>query len=197
MIRTVFQVGGTAQYTRAENSTGSTTEPKPIGCVPEKGNSTADSATTTLGATPSAQAPGRRFCRNRATATRPTNSPETGEAIVDRAASGAAHSPLAQRSWRQRWGQQNTAATAPSPNIMPSPNVTRPDTALASSPNRPASEAHSGLRTTRLRIRIIVSSPADTVPAIIIVVRTPNTDIRYGEITLYDTGCMPPYQARL
>ena len=27
--------------------------------------------------------------------------------------------------------------------------------------------------------------------------RTPSTDIRYGETTLYETGCMPPYQARL
>jgi hypothetical protein len=43
----------------------------------------------------------------------------------------------------------------------------------------------------------MVSSPAEIVPAIIIVVRTPSTDIRYGETTLYDTGCMPPYQARL
>src|SRR5690349_8380500 len=46
-------------------------------------------------------------------------------------------------------------------------------------------------------MRIIVSSPAETVPAIIMVVRTPSTDIRYGDTTLYDTGCIPPYQARL
>ncbi|CAM5560190.1 hypothetical protein SGRIM128S_01809 [Streptomyces griseomycini] len=80
---------------------------------------------------------------------------------------------------------------------MPSPNVTRPEAALHSSANTPASAAHSGLRTTRPRMRTSVSSPADTVPAIIIVVRTPRTDIRYGDTTLYDTGCMPPYQARL
>src|SRR5438132_734761 len=80
---------------------------------------------------------------------------------------------------------------------MPRPYVTRPDAALHSSAKRPASEAHSGFFTERLRIRISVSRPAEIVPAIIIVVRTPRTDIRYGDTTLYDTGCMPPYQARL
>ncbi|GHG76094.1 hypothetical protein GCM10018980_73810 [Streptomyces capoamus] len=174
-----------------------TTEPIPIGWVPENGNSHADTATTADGASPSAHAPGRRFCRNSAAATRPTNSPATGEAMVASAASGAAARAFAQRLYRHRYGQQNTAATAPSANIVPSPKVTRPEIALARNAATPPSEAHSGLRTARLRIRTSVSSAADTVPAIIIVVRTPRTDIRYGDTTLYDTGCMPPYQARL
>ncbi len=80
---------------------------------------------------------------------------------------------------------------------MPRPKVTRPEAALHSSAKTPASAGPRGSRTARLRIRIMVSSPAESVPAIIIVVRTPSTDIRYGETTLYDTGCMPPYQARL
>ncbi len=104
--------------------------------------------------------------------------------MVDRAASGAAQAAFAQRRYRQRYGQQNTAATAPSPNSVPRPNVTRPDTALPSSPNRPISAAGSGWRTARLRTRTSVSSPAESVPASIIVVRTPSTDIRYGDTTL-------------
>ena len=70
---------------------------KAIGWVPEKGNSQAETATTAVGARPSAHAPGRRFCRNSATATSPTNRPATGEAAVASAASGAAHSAFAQR----------------------------------------------------------------------------------------------------
>ncbi|MGC0376673.1 hypothetical protein RKD28_004189 [Streptomyces sp. SAI-229] len=197
VIRTVLHSAGTRTYTRTEYSSGRITEPMPIGWVPENGNSHADTATTALGARPSAHAPGRRFCRNRATATRPTNSPATGEAMVASAASGAAHRAFAHRLWRQRYGQQKTTATAPSANMVPSPYVTRPEAALHSSANTPASAAHRGLRTDRLRISTRVSSPADTVPAIIIVVRTPRTDIRYGDTTLYDTGCIPPYQARL
>ncbi len=173
------------------------TEPNPMGWVPENGNSQADTATTADGARPSAHAPGRRFCRNSATATRPTNSPATGEAIVASAASGAATRAFAQRLKRHRCGQQNTAATEPSANIVPSPKVTRPEIALHRKAKTPASEAHSGFLTARLRISTVVSRPAETVPAIIIVVRTPRTDIRYGDTTLYDTGCMPPYQARL
>ncbi|CAM5361039.1 hypothetical protein STANM309S_05878 [Streptomyces tanashiensis] len=84
-------------YTTAEYSSGRITEPMPIGWVPENGNSQADTATTAVGASPSAQAPGRRFCRNSATATRPTNSPATGDAMVASAASGAAHRAFAQR----------------------------------------------------------------------------------------------------
>ena len=80
---------------------------------------------------------------------------------------------------------------------MPRPKVTRPEAALHSSANTPARDGHSGCRTALVRIRISVSSPAEIVPAIIIVVRTPSTDIRYGDTTLYDTGCIPPYQARL
>ncbi|CAO0828629.1 hypothetical protein SMICM17S_07440 [Streptomyces microflavus] len=53
------------------------------------------------------------------------------------------------------------------------------------------------MRTARTRTRISAVSPAETVPTIIIVERTPSNDIRYGETTLYETGCMPPYQARL
>ncbi len=70
---------------------------------------------------------------------------------------------------------------------MPSPKVTRPEIALAISPKTPASDAHRGFRTERLRSRTSVSRPAEMVPAIIIVVRTPRTDIRYGDTTLYDT----------
>ncbi len=99
--------------------------------------------------------------------------------------------------YRHRYGQQNTAATAPTANIMPSPNVTRPDSALHRNAKTPASAQASGLRTAGTRTRISAVSPEETVPTIIIVVRTPSTDIRYGETTLYETGCMPPYQARL
>ncbi|CAM5360954.1 hypothetical protein STANM309S_05877 [Streptomyces tanashiensis] len=80
---------------------------------------------------------------------------------------------------------------------MPSPNVTRPEVALAISAKTPASAAHSGLRTDPAAQRTSVSRPAEIVPAIIIVVRTPRTDIRYGDTTLYDTGCMPPYQVKV
>jgi hypothetical protein len=91
---------------------------------------------------------------------------------------------LAQRLYRHLYGQQKTTATAPSANIVPRPKVTRPETALHRNAKRPASDAHSGFFTDRLRMRIIVSRPAETVPAIIIVVRTPSTDIRYGDTTL-------------
>ncbi len=80
---------------------------------------------------------------------------------------------------------------------MPRPKVTRPDRALQRKAKTPASEHHRGLRTALTRTRISAVRAADTVPTIIIVVRTPRTDIRYGETTLYDTGCIPPYQARL
>lgn len=89
--------------------------------MPEKGNSHADTATTAAGARPSAQKPGRRFWKNSATAIRPTNRPATGEDMVASAASGAATSAFAQRLKRQRCGQQNTAATAPSANMVPRP----------------------------------------------------------------------------
>jgi hypothetical protein len=59
--------------------------------------------------------------------------------MVDRPASGAATTAFAQRLCRQRYGQQNTAATAPSANIVPSPKVTRPEIALHSSATTPAS----------------------------------------------------------
>lgn len=80
---------------------------------------------------------------------------------------------------------------------MPRPKVTRPEAALHSSANTPARDGHTGFRTALVRIRISVSSPAEIVPAIISVVRTPSTAIRYGDTTLYETGCIPPYQARL
>lgn len=97
VIRTVFQSRGTTAKTATEHSSGRDAEPKDIGWVPEKGNSQADRATTAVGASPSAHAPGRRFWRNSAAATSPTKSPATGEPIVASAASGAAHSAFAQR----------------------------------------------------------------------------------------------------
>lgn len=197
VIRTVFQSRGTTAKTTAENSSGSIAEPKDIGWVPEKGNIKADTATTAVGPSPSAHAPGRRFWRNSATATRPTNRPATGDDIVASAASGAAHSAFAHRLWRQRCGQQKTTATAASANIVPRPYVTRPDTALQRNAKTPASAGHTGSLTGRLRTSTSVSRAAEIVPAIIIVVRTPSTDIRYGDTMLYDTGCIPPYQARL
>lgn len=80
---------------------------------------------------------------------------------------------------------------------MPRPNVTRPDSALQRNAKTPAIEQASGLRTARTRTRISAVSAADSVPATIIVLRTPSSDIRYGDTTLYETGCIPPYQARL
>lgn len=80
---------------------------------------------------------------------------------------------------------------------MPRPKVTRPEIALHRSANTPAATGATGFRTALLRISTSMSRPAEAVPAIIIVVRTPSTAIRYGDTTLYDTGCMPPYQARL
>lgn len=97
VIRTVFHSLGTSAKTSPAEISGSEAEPKDIGWVPEKGNSQAETATTTVGAMPSAYAPGRRFWRKRATATRPTNSPATGDAAVASAASGAAHRAFAQR----------------------------------------------------------------------------------------------------
>ncbi|CAM5314837.1 hypothetical protein TPAU25S_00952 [Tsukamurella paurometabola] len=98
VMRTVSHSAGTRTHTRIEYSSGRITEPMPIGgCVPENGNSHADTATTAVGARPSAHAPGRRFCRNSAAAARPTNRPATGEAMVASAASGAAHRAFAQR----------------------------------------------------------------------------------------------------
>src|SRR5690349_23820096 len=88
VIRTVFQSRGTTAKTTAENSSGSDAEPNDIGWVPENGNSHAETPTTAVGASPRAHAPGRRFCRNSATATMPTNRPATGEPIVASAASG-------------------------------------------------------------------------------------------------------------
>lgn len=117
--------------------------------------------------------------------------------MVASPASGAATAAFAQRLYRQRYGQQNTAATAPTANIMPRPNVTRPDIALHRYAKTPAIEHAIGLRTARTLTRISAVSPAETVPTIIIVVRTPSSDIRYGDTTLYETGCIPPYQARL
>src|SRR4051812_20698210 len=182
--RTVFHSLGTRNRQSSPYSSGSITEPIVIGWVPETGTGHAETATTAVGASPRAQAPGRRFCRNSAAATRPTKRPATGDAMVASAASGAATRAFAQRLCRQRYGQQNTAATAPSANTVPRPKVTRPDTALQISARTPASAAHSGFRTDRLRMRTMVSRPADTVPAIIMVVRTPRTDIRYGDTTL-------------
>lgn len=61
---------------------------------------------------------------------------------------------------------------------MPSPNVTRPDSALHRNAKTPASEQASGLRTAGTRTRISAVSAEETVPTIIIVVRTPSSDIR-------------------
>lgn len=97
VIRTVFHSLGTRKKTQAADANGSRTDPNIIGCVPEKGNIQAETPTTAAGARPSAHAPGRRFCRNSATATKPTNRPATGDAAVAAAARGAAHSALAQR----------------------------------------------------------------------------------------------------
>lgn len=108
----------------------------------------------------------------------PRKRPATGLAAVARPASGAATDALAQRFIRQRCGQQKTAATAPSANIMPRPKVTRPDRALHRKAKTPASEQASGLRTARTRTRISAVSAAETVPATIIVERTPISDIR-------------------
>ncbi|CAO0828642.1 hypothetical protein SMICM17S_04706 [Streptomyces microflavus] len=109
---------------------GSDTVPSESAGVPENGKSREDSATTATGASPIAYAPGRRLWRKSAAATTPRKSPATGLDAVASAASGAATAALAHRLYRQRWGQQKTAATAPTANIMPSPNVTRPDSAL-------------------------------------------------------------------
>ena len=155
-----------------------------IGCVPENGNSHAERATTATGGRPIAYAPGRRLFRNSAAATSPRNSPATGLLAVASAAQGAATAALGQRFSRLLCGQQNTAATAPSANIVPSPKVTRPDIALHRNAKRAANEQASGLRTAFTRTRISAVRPAETVPAIIIVVRTPSSAIRYGETTL-------------
>lgn len=77
---------------------------------------------------------------------------------------------------------------------MPRPKVTRPETALQSSPYTPAKAGSRarrsapgpapGLGTAPLRISSSVSSAAETVPTSIIVVRTPRMCMRYGETTL-------------
>ncbi len=196
-VRTVRQSFGTRRKSRTPKIIGSAAEPKAIGCVPEKGKSQEERATTTTGASPRAYAPGRRLLRKSAAAATPRKRPATGLHAVASPASGAATTALAQRLRRQRCGQQKTAATAPSANSMPRPKVTRPDRALQRKAKTPATAQAIGLRTARTRTRISAVSAADRVPVIIIVVRTPSTDIRYGETTLYETGCIPPYQARL
>ena len=108
-----------------------TAEPNDIGCVPENGNSHADTATTTVGARPSAYAPGRRLLqeqRGRHHTEEQSRDRDCPPWPARRAAPRTA--AFAQRLWRHRYGQQNTTATAPSANIMPSPNVTRPESAL-------------------------------------------------------------------
>ncbi len=146
-VRTVFQSPGTRKKTRTAKTNGPDSVAIDIGCVPENGNSHADSATTTIGARPRAYAPGRRLFRNSAAAITPRKSPATGLPAVASAASGAATAAFAQRLYRHRYGQQNTAAVAPTANIMPSPNVTRPDSALHRYAKTPAIEQASGLRT--------------------------------------------------
>ncbi len=62
--------------------------------------------------------------------------------------------------------------------------MTRPETALpvnASAPNRAGSH---GRARARLRTSRSASSPAETVPAMIIVVRTPRVAMTYGDRAL-------------
>ena len=59
--------------------------------------------------------------------------------------------------------------------MVPSPNVTRPDTAFPVRATAPYNAGHSGCRSALLRTSSSASSAADTVPATIMVVRTPAT----------------------
>ena len=155
-----------------------------IGCVPEKGNSHADRATTATGGRPMAYAPGRRLFRNSAAATTPRNSPATGLLAVASAAHGAATAAFDQRFSRRLRGQQNTAATAPSANIVPSPKVTRPDIGVAQEGEQRGERAGQRIADGLHPHQDQRGQRGRAVPAIIIVVRTPSSDIRYGETTL-------------
>ena len=154
--------------------------------------------TTTTGARPSAYAPGRRLFRNSAAATTPRNSPATGL--------------RRRRQPGERRGDGRLRPALVAPPVRPAEHRGhRAQPEHHAEPERhPAGQRvaekreHAGERAGRADCvrpgpapAISAISPADSVPAIIIVVRTPSTDIRYGETTLYETGCIPPYQARL
>ena len=132
-----------------------------------------------------------------AAATTHRNSPATGLPAVASADSSTTSAPRSFFRCRHRAGHDHTTATAHSAKSVPSAKVTRPDAALHAKEKAPHSAGGIGLRTVPDRTRISARTVAESTPDRINVVRTPSTAIRYGEITLYETGCIPPYQARL
>ncbi len=77
-----------------------------------------------------------------------------------------------------------TASSVATPNSMPSPKVTRPETALPVSAIAPTTAGSIGRVTNRLRSSSSASRPAVSVPATTIVGRTPRKAIRYGDTAL-------------
>ena len=115
--------------------------------------------------TPSASAAARCPRSQRAAATMPRNSPATG---LDAVASIASVPVRAPRSRRCRGsGSASATATRRSPprhrgRTTPSPNVTRPETALPVIATAPYSAGHRGRSMDLLRTRTSASSAADS-----------------------------------
>ncbi len=70
-----------------------------------------------------------------------------------------------------------------------------PEAVLQATPAAPHSAVSSGRRTPE-RTTSLARTSAQRVPVTTPAVRTPSTAIRYGVSTLYEAGCIPPYQAR-
>ncbi|WP_217249554.1 hypothetical protein [Streptomyces sp. AC602_WCS936] len=158
-----------------------------IGISPEKGKSHEVRATTASGVPPRAYAAARRFVSHKAPATIPTNSPATGLAIVARAASSAVRRRAAGRyDHRRTTGESlpKTTIGAARPNMVPSPNDARPETALQVRPKAPYNAGHSGRCTAWLRTSNRARRAAETVPDTAKVVRTPSRLVTYGDRTL-------------
>ncbi|CAM5601020.1 hypothetical protein SBADM41S_10091 [Streptomyces badius] len=98
VIRTVIHSRGTRTHTRTENTSGPGPRTESHRLRPREREHPGRHRHHRSRHQPQRPRPqGRRFCRNSATATSPTNRPATGEDIVASAASGAAHRAFAQR----------------------------------------------------------------------------------------------------
>jgi hypothetical protein len=189
-MRTVRHSFGTRKKVAAQQTTGMRNDWSEMGCSPWNGKSQAETATTTGNGRPSAKAAPRcGFSRQRpwsssAAATTSRKRPATGLPAVASAEHSTTPVQRAQRARRHASGQAVTRATAASAKRTPMPKVARPEPALNASATAPHTAGTSGCLTARLRARISASRPAESVPAIIIVVRTPSWAMRYGEMML-------------
>src|SRR5262245_7553556 len=147
-----------------------------IGSTPENGKSQAETRTSTRGGSARVYAAERRPLNHIANAARPTNSPAAGPEAVASAATSPARTSCDVRCAvleRQASGQAKITARLARPNIRPSPNVVRPDTAFPVSATAPYSATGNGCLRRLVRTSSSASSAAETVPARTVVVRTP------------------------